>query len=154
MESHEIKVRVGDRVVISRPDSNDRLAPGKERRATVEAVRTKSFDAGGLCFRYDGREWNGQNRIRLIPREQDEIETQAAKAARAENFIERAEHAREDVILAFVLSRRHQNEWLKLGLPELTRIAALHGIASARTEALNASQQQLATLPPLNPWEH
>jgi hypothetical protein len=119
----------------------------------VEAVRPKSFDAGGLCFRYDGREWNGHNRIRLIQREEELNEIRAREAAREADLVERTERASEDVILAFVLSCRHQQEWLKLGLPELTRIAALHGITSPRAEALHASQRQLSTLPPLNPGE-
>jgi len=71
----------------------------------------------------------------------------ALEAAREADLFERAERAREDVILAFVLSCRHQDEWLKLGLSELRRIAALLGISSPRVEALNASQRRLSTLP-------
>jgi len=39
MHSHQLEVRVGDRVVISRPDSRDSFAPRIERESTVEAVR-------------------------------------------------------------------------------------------------------------------
>jgi hypothetical protein len=153
MYSHELKVKVGDRVVISRPDSKDPFAARIERVSTVEAVRPKSFDAGGLCFRYDGREWSGHNRIRLVPREEESREMRTLEAAREADLIERAKRAREDVILAFVLSCRHQDEWLKLGLEELRRIAELHGITSARSAALGASRRRLSTLPPLRPLE-
>jgi hypothetical protein len=153
MHSHELNVKVGDRVVISRPDSRDPFAARIERVSAVEAVRPKSFDAGGLCFRYDGREWSGHNRVCSIPREEGIKEKRALEAAREADLIERAKRAREDVILAFVLSCRHQDEWLKLGIEELRRIAELHGIASARAEALSASQRRLSTLPPLRPFE-
>jgi hypothetical protein len=39
-------------------------------------------------------------------------------------------------MLAFLLSSRHEKEWLKLGLPELRRIAALHGIMAMGADAL------------------
>lgn len=151
MENKELEVKVGDRVIISRPGSGGRFAARVERTSTVTAVRPKSFDAGGLCFRYDGREWSGHNRVNLIPREEDLNVSRELATANEVELQERAARAREDVILAFVLSCRHQEEWLKLGLAELSRIAALHGITSARAEALNASRRQLATLPPLEP---
>jgi hypothetical protein len=154
MDNHELNVKVGDRVAISRPGLGGRFAARVERLSTVTAVRPRSFDAGGLCFRYDGREWSGHNRIRLIPREEDEIELRTQATVHEADLVERAVRAREDVILAFVLSCRHQDEWLKLGLSELSRIAALHGITSARAEAITASQRQLSTLPPLNPWQN
>jgi len=153
MNSAETKFRVGDRVVISRPDPGSIFAKRIERDASVTAVLPKSFDAGGLCFRYDGREWSGHNRVCLIPREEGIKEKRALEAAREADLIERAKRATEDVILAFVLSCRHQDEWLKLGIEELRRIAELHGIASARAEALSASQRRLSTLPPLRPFE-
>lgn len=128
----ELRIKVGDRVVISRPQSNSRFAPIVERCATVTAIRPKSFDAGGLCFRNDGREWSGHNRVRsMSPKE---IENDPASWATAEQAIhfERAQHAREESLLAFLLSSRHEQEWLKLGLQELRRIAALHGIKAAK----------------------
>jgi hypothetical protein len=116
MDSQELNVNVGDRVVISRPRSVGSFAASVDWFSTVSAVRAKSFDAGGLCFRNDGREWGGRNRVRLAAREELE--------------------AKEDAILAFLLSSRHEKEWLKLGLDELRRIAALHGIKSGRKEPL------------------
>ncbi len=140
MDLKEIMFKVGDRVIISRPGFGSPLARRVERPASVTAVRRKSFDAGGLCFRHDGREWSGHNRIKLIPRTKEEDEVRERSAARDTDLLERTERASEDVLLAFVLSRRHRDEWLKLGLPELIRIAALHGITSPKTEALNASR--------------
>lgn len=146
MEPLQLKIRVGDRVIISRPNLSDRFAPRIERVATVTGVRAKSFDAGGLCFRYDGREWSGHNRLRLIPREEDKNEALLVAAAREAEIIERTQRAREDVILAFVLSCRPQEDWLKLGLDELKRIAALHGITSPKTEVLKAPPHRLSAL--------
>jgi hypothetical protein len=37
-------------------------------------------------------------------------------------------------VLAFLLSSRPEKEWLKLGIIELRRIAALHGIMARRTQ--------------------
>ena len=142
MHINEIKFKVGDRVIISRPGSDGPFAERVERIATVTAVRAKSFDAGGLCFRHDGREWSGHNRIKLIKRLEEADEERARVQARETDLLDRAERSREDVLLAFVLSRRHQEEWLKLGLDELRRIAVLHGIACPKTEALNVSQGQ------------
>jgi hypothetical protein len=89
----------------------------------------------------------------LVPREEDEHEKRLLAAAHEAELSERAERAREDVLLSFVLSCRHQEEWLKLGLEELRRIAALHGITSPRGEALRASQRRLSTLPPDEPLD-
>lgn len=139
MDLQELNVKVGDRVVISRPRSAGSFAASVDRISTVSAVRARSFDAGGLCFRNDGREWGGHNRVRLVAPE--EVESNAGALASADdaaNF-ERAERAREDAILAFLLSSRHEKEWLKLGLHELRRIAALHGITSTGKEPLNAA---------------
>jgi hypothetical protein len=66
MDRNGLKIKVGDRVIVTRPTSIQRYATRVERFSTVTAVRTKSFEAGGLCFRNDGREWNGHNRVRLI----------------------------------------------------------------------------------------
>ena len=136
MDSQELNVKVGDRVIISRPRSTGSFASSIDRFSMVTAVRAKSFDAGGLCFRNDGREWGGRNRVRLATRE--ELETLAGSSIESNdaNSLDRPERAREDAILAFLLSSRHEKEWLKLGLPELRRIAALHGIKSGRKESL------------------
>jgi hypothetical protein len=142
MHSNEIGFKIGDRVIISRPGSEGPFAERVERLSSVTAVRPKSFDAGGLCFRPDGREWSGHNRIKLIQRLEEAEEARARVEAREADLLDRAERSREDVLLAFVLSRRHQEEWLKLGLDELRRIAALHGIACPKTEALKAPQRQ------------
>lgn len=81
------RVMVGDRVLISRPKSlngiGNRLGNrfGKllgdriGRPSTVTAVRPQSFDAGGLCFRHDGREWNGHNRVQFIARAEGETDS-------------------------------------------------------------------------------
>jgi len=132
---NQIKIIVGDRVVISRPTSARRYASRIEKFATATAVRPKSFDAGGLCFRYDGREWNGHNRVRLVL--PDELAEAAVSLAAIEEA-SREERAREDTTLAFLLSSRQETEWLKLGLMELRRIAALHGIMALRVDALEA----------------
>jgi hypothetical protein len=138
MNSDEVTIQVGDRVIISRPRSTSRFAGNIERLSTVTAVRPKSFDAGGLCFRNDGREWGGHNRLRLIPPdgEQDPVEarTRADEASR----LERSGRAREDSVLAFLLTSRPEKEWLKLGIDELRRIAALHGIMPTRAQSLAA----------------
>ena len=151
MNPDELKIIVGDRVVVSRPTSTQRYAPRIEKFASVTAVRPKSFDAGGLCFRYDGREWSGHNRVELIPREEEEIENRLLAAARETELLDRAERGRDDIILAFVLSRVHQKRWLKLGVEELKRIAELHGIKSPKAEALGASLDQLSSLPMVEP---
>ena len=151
LELHGVKVKVGDRAIISRPASMDRYAERIERLSTVTAARPRSFDAGGLCFRYDGREWSGHNRVELIPREEEEIENRLLAAARETELLDRAERGRDDIILAFVLSRVHQKRWLKLGVEELKRIAELHGIKSPKAEALGASLDQLSSLPMVEP---
>ena len=134
MDLRELRVKVGDRVVISRPQSTSRFAASIERLSTVTAVRSKSFDAGGLCFRNDGREWGGHNRIRLVPQEENSNDSGSLAGAEEASRLERAERAREDSVLAFLLSSRQEEEWLRLGIHELRRIAALHGIGSARPE--------------------
>ena len=134
MEKHEIDVAVGQRVRISRPGADGRFTGRVERFARVTAIRAKSFDAGGLCFRRDGREWNGHNRVFLVPIEEASEDTSLIKPHEA-ILMERAERAREDVTLAFLLSCQHEKQWLRLGLNELRRIAALHGIAPGRGEA-------------------
>jgi hypothetical protein len=138
MDSQELNVKVGGRVVISRPRSAGSFASTIDRFSTVSAVRAKSFDAGGLCFRNDGREWGGHNRVRLMAPDEVESDSVSPAAANDGSSLDRAERAREDTILAFLLSSRHEKEWLKLGLPELRRIAALHGIKSTRKEPLEA----------------
>ena len=135
----EIKAAVGDRVIISKPSSDRPYASMIERISTVTAVRPKSFDAGGLCFRNDGREWGGHNRVRLILQAEEETSDRSLADSAATSRLERAERTREDVLLAFLLSSRHQEQWLKLGLEELRRIAALHGITSARMKAIDTS---------------
>ena len=141
MNQNELKIKVGDRVVISRPASTQLFAARIERFSTVTAVRPSSFDAGGLCFRNDGREWNGHSRVRLVL--SDEAREEASSLAATEEET-RAERAQEDAMLAFLLSSRHEMEWRKLGLQELRRIAALHGIKDQRADhldALNAEAQ-------------
>jgi hypothetical protein len=105
-----------------------------ERLSTVSAVRAKSFDAGGLCFRNDGKEWRGHQRVRLISPPQ-EMEDRVAlelsedeKRRDDERQVKRAKRSTENAILAYLLSYRQENEWLNLSLHELRRIAALHGI--------------------------
>ena len=151
LELHGVKVKVGDRAIISRPASMDRYAEQIERLSTVTAIRPQSFDAGGLCFRYDGREWSGHNRVELIPREEEEIENRLLAVARETELLERAERGRDDIILAFVLSRIHEKRWLRLGVEELKRIAVLHGITSPKAEALGSSFNQLSSLPVVEP---
>jgi hypothetical protein len=127
MIQNKLRINVGDRVVISRPTSTQRFAAHVERASTVTAVRPRSFDAGGLCFRNDGREWSGHNRIRFVP----SVETsEATISLAAVEEASRAERAKEDAILAFLLSSRREMDWLNLGLEELRRIAALHGITA------------------------
>ena len=138
MESEEFRVQVGDRVVISRPRSNRSFAGSIERLSTVTTIRLKSFDAGGLCFRNDGREWGGHNRVRLIPPDGEEDPVEARARADEAVRMERSERGREDTVLAFLLSSRHEKEWLKLGIVELRRIAALHGIKPARLQPQQA----------------
>jgi hypothetical protein len=98
-------------------------------------VRRQSFDAGGLCFRNDGREWKGHNRVRLVVAENAKAEAIALSGA---DIASRAERTREDANLAFLLSSRHEMDWLELGREELRRIAALHGISARRVEPLEA----------------
>ncbi len=135
MDPHDLNISVGDRVIISRPSSNQLYAPIVERVSTVTAVRPKSFDAGGLCFRNDGREWNGHNRIRTV------LSDHSKEHMISEIGIEdpsRADRAREDAMLAFLLSSRHQKDWLKLGLDELRRIASLHGLVDRQRDPVQA----------------
>jgi len=134
MDMDELRVRVGDRVVISRPQSDSRFAAHIERYATVTAVRARSFDAGGLCFHNDGREWGGHTRIRLMTQMEAERDSLSRPTAADAIRQEREERAREDSVLAFLLSSQQEKDWLKLGLDELRRIAALHGIRAGRAE--------------------
>ena len=138
MNMDEIQVQVGDRVIISRPRSNSRFAGSIERLSTVTSVRPKSFDAGGLCFRNDGREWGGHNRIRLIPPDGEDDPIEARAKAEEATRLERSENAREDTVLAFLLSSRSEKDWLRLGIIELRRITALHGIKPVRAQPLEA----------------
>ncbi|MGA2218161.1 MAG: hypothetical protein ABSG51_08745 [Terracidiphilus sp.] len=135
MNRKDLNIKAGDRVIISRPTSIDRYAARVDRFSVVTAVRPTSFDAGGLCFRYDGREWKGHNRIRLVLSE-DAREEAVSLAAVEETS--RTERAKEDAMLAFLLSSRQEQDWLNLGLEELRRIAALHGIMAALAEPLEA----------------
>lgn len=137
MDAQELNVKVGDRVVITRPRSAGSFAASVDRISTVSAVRARSFDAGGLCFRNDGREWGGRNRVRLV--EPEEAARNDGSLANVAFGLERDERAREDAILAFLLSSRHEKEWLKLGLHELRRIAALHGITSTKKDPLKTA---------------
>jgi hypothetical protein len=125
MDQDELKLKVGDQVIISRPTSTRRFSAHVEQPATVTATRSKSFDAGGLCFRNDGREWNGHNRVRLFPADDAEKDATSQEAAAETGRLERAS---EDAMLAYLLSSRDETDWLKLGLPELRRIAVMHGI--------------------------
>jgi hypothetical protein len=133
----ELKVAVGDRVIISKPSSDRPYAGMIERISTVTAVRPKSFDAGGLCFRNEGKEWGGHNHVRLILQVAGETSDRSLADAAEASRLDRAARGREDVMLAFLLSTRHQEQWLKLGVEELRRIAALHGITSARMKAID-----------------
>jgi hypothetical protein len=141
MTPEELKVKIGDHVVISRPRPNRVLGARIEGISTVTAVRPKSFDAGGLCFRTDGREWGGHNRVRLLtPEEQGPFDgslTNDPKAPDPEN----AGRKGEDAILAVLLSSRDEKDWLKLGIHELRRIAALHGISSQRMKTSPAPKR-------------
>jgi hypothetical protein len=141
MKKLDLKVKVGDGVVISPPSSPRSSpapaspAPAMERLSTVSAVRAKSFDAGGLCFRNDGKEWRGYQRVRLISQPLDVMENRVApelsedeKRRDDERQVKRAKRSTENAILAYLLSYRQENEWLNLSLHELRRIAALHGI--------------------------
>jgi hypothetical protein len=141
MNSVEFNVNVGDCVIISRPRSNRRFASSIERPSTVSAVRPKSFDAGGLCFRYDGREWGGRSQVRLVSTEEQHPMDAMAEISRADEArrLDRAEREREDVLLASLLSYRHEHEWLRLGLGELRRIARLLGLQFGNTEPLEAT---------------
>ena len=138
MYSVEFQVAVGDCVIISRPRSNGRFASSIERLSTVSAVRPKSFDAGGLCFRYDGREWGGRSQVRLASAEERHSVAEISRADE-ERRLDRAEREREDVLLASLLSYRHETEWLRLGLGELRRIAQLLGIQFRNSEPLEAA---------------
>lgn len=60
------EIQVGDRILISKPSSNSPYAPIIRCVARVTAVRPKSFDAGGLCFRKDGVQWSGYSRAHPI----------------------------------------------------------------------------------------
>jgi hypothetical protein len=137
----EFQVTVGDCVIISRPRSNGRFASSIERLSTVSAVRPKSFDAGGLCFRYDGREWGGRSQVRLASTEEQHPTDSVAEISRAdeERRFDRAEREREDLLLASLLTYRHETEWLRLGLGELRRIARLLGIQFGNAEPLEAA---------------
>lgn len=134
-EPNDLNLSVGSRVIISRPSSKQPYASIIERLSTVTAVRSKSFDAGGLCFRKDGREWNGHNRARLLL--SDEAKEHLILQVGVEE-VSRAGRASEDALLAFLISSRHERDWLKLGLAELRRIATLHGILARHPQPLEA----------------
>ena len=135
MDQYKLKPKVGDRVIISRSTTTQRYAARVEQFSTVAAVRLKSFDAGGLCFRNDGREWNGHNRIRLILSGGANKEKVSLSEVEQSSHIERVT---EDATLAFLLSSRLEIDWLKLGIHELRRIAELHGIRPQHTQPLEA----------------
>jgi hypothetical protein len=128
MTVQETGINVGDRVIISCPRSSSRFAANIERLSTVTAIRPRSFDAGGLCFRVDGREWYGRSHARLISHEEEEDFLRALARADEERRHEIEDKEREEVVLASLLTYRHEKEWLQLGLDELRRIAALLGI--------------------------
>ena len=134
MKKPELKVKVGDGVIIS-PSYSPGRSPAIERLTTVSVVRPKSFDAGGLCFRNDGKEWRGHQRVRLVSPPQEENEGPIVPERSEEELrqdderqIKRAKRNAENAILAYLLSYRQEEEWLSLGLHDLRRIAALHGI--------------------------
>ncbi|MGA9670192.1 MAG: hypothetical protein WBQ94_13350 [Terracidiphilus sp.] len=134
MKKHDLNVKVGDAIVIS-PSSSSKRYPAMERLSTVSAVRPKSFDAGGLCFRNDGREWRGRHRVYLVAQAPEESEednllvlSEEERSREERRQIEYAKRKTENAILAYLLSYRQENEWLRLSLRELRRIAALHGI--------------------------
>ncbi|MGA2560579.1 MAG: hypothetical protein ABSF17_12945 [Terracidiphilus sp.] len=127
--------KVGDRVIISRPRSRSSFSDCIERLSSVTSVRTKSFEAGGLCFRYDGREWGGRNRIRLVTPSEDPEHIASLLKAEEAFQADRGNGLREDMILALLISSRDERDWLRLGVEELRRIAALHGIPSTRNSS-------------------
>ncbi len=143
MKKPHLKVKVGDGVIIS-PSSSPRrssaspvpASPAMGRLSTVSAVRPSSFDAGGLCFRNDGREWRGHQRVRLASPPQGENQgpivpqmSEEELRREEERQIKLAKRNTENAILAYLLSYRQEDEWLNLSLRELRRIAALHGIS-------------------------
>jgi hypothetical protein len=74
----------------------------------------------------------------VIPPDGEEDPAAARAKADEANRLERSERAREDAVLAFLLCSRHEKEWLKLGIDELRRIAALHGIMPRRSQPIQA----------------
>jgi len=148
VDQNELRICTGDRVVISRPTSTQRHAIRRERLATVTAVRPSSFDAGGLCFRNDGREWNGHNRVRLI--HLDEAREAAILPAAVE-AAELAERAIQNEKQAFVSSTL-QSDRLKPDLEELPRMQALRAMMSRRQQPSGRvphPKLQLVESPPL-----
>jgi len=128
MNTQKTTINVGDRAIISTPSSASCISSNIERLSIVTAVRPRSFDAGGLCFRFDGREWYGKSHARLISSEEEESFLRSLAMAEEERRREVEDRAREDVVLASLLTYRHEKEWLQLGLDELRRIAAELGI--------------------------
>lgn len=111
-------VKVGDRVLISKASSSAGLAAISGFAATVLAVRPKSFDAGGLCFRMDGREWRGNRWANPIAAKGRRNTANPLAGDRESEFA-----SDEEAILASMLSARSETEWLNLGVEELRRIA-------------------------------
>jgi hypothetical protein len=152
MKKRILNVKLGDAVVISASSSAKRSAT-TERMSTVSAVRSKSFDAGGLCFRNDGKEWRGRHRAYLTAQTQEVsernhlenplLELSGEERSREEQRqIEQAKRKTENAILAYLLTFRQENEWLRLSLRELRRIAALHGITvKKRTRARTSASR-------------
>jgi hypothetical protein len=138
MEESGPSFNVGDRVIISRPRSRSSFSECVERISSVTSVRPKSFEAGGLCFRYDGREWGGRNRVRLVTPSEDPENLETLLKEETEFQSHHSSGLREDMVLAVLLSSRDERDWLRLGVPELRRIAALHGIPVARSNSRTA----------------
>ena len=145
---NDLRVQVGDRVVIAKPASSDHMAPWVERVSFVTAVRAKSFDAGGLCFRLNGQGWNGRhyllgaagNRETPFPKHTTEETKTQERLPFGSGLIPCVPPSREAVVLAFLLADQPEEEWLSLGVLELRRIAAMLGVVSSTTRTSNPSQ--------------
>jgi PAS domain S-box-containing protein len=131
---NELRVKVGDGVFIFNTQDNGSIAEVSRRFTRVTAVRPKSFDAGGLCFKYDGREWRGRSMVRLTTRDEEAAYFRAAPEPSRVNRPRPRDEEREDAILAARFSYRDEREWQELGLVELRRIADLLGIGFTPTE--------------------
>ena len=148
MDQNELRICAGDRVVISRPTSTQRHALRCERLATVTAVRPRSFEAGGLCFRNDGREWNGHNRVRLFHSDEPGEAAIPPAVVEAAEFADRAIENEKRVFVSSPL----QTDRLKPDPEELRRVQALHAMRSRRQQPSGRvphTKLQLVEPPPL-----